>query len=196
MYETLFRAWRAQQRDKALAQGLLRIGEYTYGYPEVLQYRGVNGKVSIGRYCSIAHDVKILVGGYHHWEWVTTYPIRANFDLPGKYTDGQPYTKGDVVIGSDVWIGEGAFILSGLKVGNGAVIGAHAVCVADIPDYAIVGGNPAKIIRMRFGDAQIQALLRISWWNWDRDLVIKDLSLLCSPNVDEFISKHDPLGNI
>ena len=192
--DVLWRARRAQHKVDIVTQGLITIGDCSYGHPEILDSGGAKGAVVIGRYCSIA-IVKILVGGNHHAEWVSMYPIRIRFDLPGKYTDGQPYTKGDVIIGSDVWIGEDAFILSGVKIGSGAVIAARSVCTRDVPEYAIVGGNPARVIRMRFDDGQIAALLRIAWWNWEVAQVIANVESLCSPDIDSFIQRFDPLGS-
>jgi acetyltransferase-like isoleucine patch superfamily enzyme len=140
--------------------------------------------------------VKILVGGNHHPDWVSMYPVRIAFDLPDKYADGQPWTKGDVVIGSDVWIGQDAMILSGVRIGHGAVVAAQSVCTKDVPDFGIVGGNPARLIRMRFSDSQIQALLRIAWWNWGRDEVIANVGMLCSPDIDGFIRAFDSLSGV
>jgi acetyltransferase-like isoleucine patch superfamily enzyme len=195
MADGLRRARRAEHRAQAVKTGLLAMGEYTYGYPEIVDSGGAKGRVVIGRYCSIANEVTLMVGGNHHPEWVSMYPIRIAFDLPGKYADGQPYTKGDIIIGSDVWICQGALILSGVRIGHGAVIAARSVCTRDVPDYAIVAGNPARVIRMRFTDQQIQALLRIAWWDWGRDKVTEQVELLCSPNVDDFIREFDPLAS-
>jgi acetyltransferase-like isoleucine patch superfamily enzyme len=167
------------------------MGEHSYGYPEVIDSGGMKGRVVIGRYCSIAGDVKILVGGNHRPDWVSMYPIRIAFDLPGKFEDGQPSTKGDVVIGSDVWVGQNSLILSGVQIGHGAVIAAGSVCTRNVPAFAIVGGNPARVIRSRFSEQQIEALLRIKWWDWPKEDVIQEVGLLCSSNIDDFIQKYD-----
>jgi acetyltransferase-like isoleucine patch superfamily enzyme len=187
----LHRGQRANQKQRDIKHGLLKIGEFTYGYPHIIDSGGAKGKVIIGNYCSIADGVQVLTGGNHHPEWLSTFPFRIIFDLPGKYVDGQPYTKGDVVIGSDVWIGQNALILSGVSIGHGSIVTANAICTRDIPDYAIVGGNPARIIRMRFTENQIQALLRISWWNWDKDKILKNVDFFCSDRVDAFIAAFD-----
>jgi hypothetical protein len=117
--------------------------------------------------------------------------IRIAFDLSGKYLDGQPYAKGDVKIDSDVWIGQSALILSGVTIGHGAVVAAGAVCTHDVPNFAIVGGAPARLVRMRFSEQQIEALLRIGWWNWDRERVVKNVEMLCNTQVDRFIDTYD-----
>ena len=103
---------------------------------------------------------------------------------------GHPTSKGNINIENDVWIGAYSTIMSGVKIGNGAVIGASSVVTKDIPPYAIVAGNPAKIIKYRFTEEQIVSLLKIEWWNWD-EYKIKDESFdLWSNNIDEFIKKH------
>ena len=134
----------------------------------------------------------IVLGGEHHPEWVTTSPLRVLNDLPGAWQDGHPGTKGDVTIGNDVWIGVGVTILSGVAIGDGAVIGAAAVVSSDVPPYAVVAGNPARVLRHRFPEATRAALLRIAWWDWPRERVLGAVDALCSPDVDAFVRAHDP----
>jgi acetyltransferase-like isoleucine patch superfamily enzyme len=78
---------------------------------------------------------------------------------------GHPTTKGDVIMGNDVWIGENVTIMSGVSIGNGAVIATGSVVTRDVNDYEIVGGNPAKQIRMRFSENEVVMLLRLKWWD-------------------------------
>ena len=87
------------------------------------------------------------------------------------------------IIGNDVWIAAGVNILHKVKIGNGAVIGAGAVVTKDIPPYAIAAGVPAKVIKYRFDEEFIAELERIKWWNWPRDLIMKNIDLLLSVNV-------------
>ena len=100
---------------------------------------------------------------------------------------GHPASKGDVVIGNDVWIAEGAVILSGVKIGDGAVIGSQAVVSKDVPPYAVVSGNPARLVKMRFDEDTIKMLLQIQWWNWPTEKIRQHLHLICSPKLDEFL---------
>ena len=166
------------------------IGQYSYGNPRILRFKGDECCVTIGKFCSIASEVEIFVGGNHNANWITTYPVRIMMNLDGKYSDGHPSSSGDVVIGNDVWIGRGATILSGCHIGDGAIIGARAVVAKDIPPYAIAVGNPVRVVKYRFDDEQIQNLLAIRWWDWELDKIKENTDLLCSPDIEQFICKH------
>jgi len=168
----------------------LEIGKHTYGKPKIISFAGSNSRITIGKYCSIARNVKIICGGNHHIEWISTFPFRILFSLPGQYEDGHPFDKGPVAVGNDVWIGEGATILSGVSIGDGAVVAAGALVVRDVEPYSVVGGNPARNIKFRFPEQQIQALLQIRWWDWPEEKVIANVHLLCSDRLDEFINQH------
>jgi|GEM_PF-3295090 virginiamycin A acetyltransferase len=159
------------------------IGNWTYGRPVVLDW-GDGSSLVIGKFCSIAVDVKILLGGEHHYDYVSTYPFNKLFlnDLPNAIKDRR--TKGDVIIGHDVWIGRDVLIMSGVKIGNGAVIGAGAIVSKDVPSYAIVAGNPAKIIKYRFDTDTIEKLNELSWWNWKDEVIENNVaSLMNSPQI-------------
>jgi len=88
----------------------------------------------------------------------------------------------DIVIGNDVWIGLGATILSGVNIGDGAVIGAYSVVTKDVPHYAIVAGNPAKLIRYRFSIKTINILRKVQWWDWNYENIKKIVPLLLQNN--------------
>lgn len=164
------------------------MGEYSYGAPEKIRWWGEAAGLEIGNFCSIADDVEIFLGGNHRTDFVTTYPFASSTDwpeVPGINT--LPETKGGVVIGNDVWIGSHACILSGITIGDGAVIAAHAVVSRDVPPYAVVGGNPGRVVRRRFSEDVIAELLEIRWWDWPREQIERMLPMLLSGNVRRFI---------
>lgn len=164
-----------------------QVGDFTYGEPTVYDW-DLGATLRIGSYCSIAAGVIILIGGEHDTRTISTFPFRTFFLKNGE-KDAQ--TKGDVTIGSDVWIGQRAIILSGVTIGHGAVIGAGALVAKDVPPYAVVAGNPARLIRYRFDPETIQALLKIAWWSWTPDKVRASMDLFLSRGrVQEFIAKN------
>jgi len=171
--------------------GSYDIGEGTYGRPTV-DFYDTGATLKIGRYCSIGPGVRILLGGEHHMDWVTTYPFSLMSE-DAKTIPGYPHTKGDVVIGSDVWIGQDALILSGVTISHGAVVAARSVVTKDVEPYSIVGGNPARHIRFRFPEPTIQSLLRIAWWDWPSSEVQAAWPILQSSRVDDFITKYSTL---
>ena len=166
---------------------------YTYGLKNIrVRDWGEGADVKVGSFCSIADNVTIFIGGNHRTDWVTTYPFghihKDVFDHHGK---GHPATKGDVVIGNDVWVGSGSTILSGVKIGDGAVIAANSVVVKDIPAYAIAGGNPAKVLKMRFSRKQIDKLLQNPWWELSDSRINDLIPLLCSNDIEALIAAKD-----
>jgi acetyltransferase-like isoleucine patch superfamily enzyme len=145
------------------------------------------GRLVIGKYCSFAEQVTIFLGGNHRSDFVTTYPFSAIKYWPEAEQIEGHAPKGDVIIGNDVWMGLGANIMSGVTVGDGAVVGARAVVTHDVPAYAIVAGNPARLIRMRFPDAVIKELLRVRWWDWSENRVRRFIPLLMQPDISKFL---------
>lgn len=167
----------------------LVMGKYSYGTPIIIRTEGDKGNIHIGKFCSVSADVKILIGGEHNTNWITTFPIRIIFNLEGRMKDGHPKSKGEVFIGNDVWIGYSSTILSGVKIGDGAVIGARSLVASDVDPYTVVAGNPSKVIRKRFSDEQIQKLLEIKWWDWELSKILNNTHLLCQDNINMFINK-------
>jgi hypothetical protein len=137
---------------------------------------------------SIAHQELWEIGDDRPVDRASTYPFRIKFGLPGAYEDGFGDSKGDIVIGNDVYIGRGVRISSGVTVGHGAVLGSYAVVTKDVRPYAIMGGNPAREIRRRFGDEQVDQLLRVRWWDWPDEDLAEAVALLNDRPVDEFLA--------
>ena len=177
---------------EAVRAGQATVGRETYGWPVMHFGPGETTKVEIGSFCSFARGVELVVGGEHRTDWVSTYPFRVRWNLDGKYRDGHPRPSGDIVVGNDVWVGAGALVLSGVKIGDGAVVGARAVVASDVRPYAVVVGNPAREVRRRFTDEQVEALLRIAWWDWPEPKVREVVGELNGGSVEEFIAAHDP----
>lgn len=181
--------YRQEQLHKNnIIKGVLEMGEHSYGTPNIIYDKYNTSKVKIGKFCSIANNVTILTGSNHNTNWISTYPFRIMFNMTGKYKDGHPSSKGDVIIGNDVWIASNVTILSGITIGDGAVIASNTVITKDVLAYSIVGGNPQKIIKMRFSNEQIVKLLEIKWWNWPVKEIIKATEYLCSNRLDDFIN--------
>jgi acetyltransferase-like isoleucine patch superfamily enzyme len=163
------------------------IGDYTYGKPRVVSW-GEGTSFRIGKYCSISTHVIIFLGSEHRTDWVSTYPFPYLWKEASSI-NGHPFSKGDVIIGNDVYIGYHVTILSGVTIGDGAAIGAGSVVTKDVPPYAIVAGNPARIVRYRFDEKIIQKLLQIKWWDWPDEKIRENIHLICCDSIDAFIKK-------
>lgn len=163
----------------------IQIGDYTYGPLQVFNSSN-RYHLTIGKYCSIAPKVEIMIDGNHRTEFITTYPL--DFFVEGIERNPQNYSlKGDVTIGNDVWIGMGAIVLPGVTIGDGAIIGAGSVVTKNVGDYEIVGGNPARHIRFRLSEEQIKLLKEIQWWNWPIEKVKKYSMILQSNDFVELL---------
>jgi len=136
----------------------------------------IGEKTTFGRYCQMALGSQVGIGG-HPTDWLSThffqyrdhfqpYPSDHPESLYGKFEETQPTS-----IGSDTWIGSNAFIKSGVTVGPGAIVAAGAVVLENVPPYAIVGGVPARLIRLRFPESTVERLLKVRWWEFPHDAV-------------------------
>lgn len=134
---------------------LVSVGDFSYGPIAVYTYYAKDEGLEIGKYCSIAKDVRFLLGGNHRTDSLMVYPIINKFI--DKNTN-ESLTKGKIVLEDDIWIGVGATILSGVRIGQGSVVAAGSVVTKSFPPYSIIGGNPAKIIKMRFDENLISKL--------------------------------------
>lgn len=143
--------------------------------------------ILVGNFTGIAEGVKILGYVDHYPGNVAAFPVKLLYFYKFHEFAKDVYTKGPTVIGNDVLIMYGAMVLSGVTIGDGAIVGAGSVVTKDVPPYAIVAGNPARVIKYRFSEEQIKALLEIRWWNWS-DKEIRDYEKYFH-NVDTFIAK-------
>jgi acetyltransferase-like isoleucine patch superfamily enzyme len=163
------------------------VGRQTYGFVGGSFVRPTAAApISIGSFCSLGPEVLIFGQADHPLDLPSTYPFRSK-PLSPDAPNRDAVTRGPVKIGNDVWIAARAMILSGVTVGSGAVIGAGAVVARDVPPYAIVVGNPGEIVRYRFSEATIAALLEIAWWDWP-DAEIAEFEALFYGDVDAFIA--------
>ncbi|MEG3792440.1 CatB-related O-acetyltransferase [Lysobacter sp. CCNWLW3] len=175
----------------------IQVGEYSYyddpedseGFARNVLYLFpfIGDRLIIGRYCAIARGATFVMNGANHrMSGFSTYPFNIfgnGWERSTPLPQELPY-KGDTVVGNDVWIGYEAMLMPGVRVGDGAIIAARSVVSADVPAYAIVGGNPVRVLRMRYDDAQIERLLRIAWWDWDADKVSRHLELIVGADLD------------
>ena len=147
----------------------------------------VGDKLVIGKFCALARDVKFVMNGANHlMAGFSTYPFYIfgnGWERAAPPRDAFPY-KGDTIIGNDVWIGYDAMVMPGVRIGDGAIIATRSVVASDIPPYAIAGGNPAKVIRRRFSEEVIAALLEIAWWNWSAEKITRNLESIMGANID------------
>ena len=169
----------------------MSLGKYSYGDANILLHWSESGAtLSVGKFCSIANNVNVYLGGNHRSDWVTTYPFGHIYQHTFTTFNGQghPSTKGNVRIGNDVWIADNVTIMSGITIEDGAIIANNSHVINNVEPYSIVGGNPAKLIKYRFSTEQIENLLRIKWWDWEDEKINQFAPLLCNPNIDGFIT--------
>ena len=161
----------------------VEIGDYTY----INEYTRIDANTkSIGKYCSISHNVKIGMGP-HPLDYVSTSPVfyskHRGYVKTNTYNEYKD--KGYTKIGHDVFIAANSIIFAGVKIGTGAVIGAGSIVTKDIPPYALVAGSPARIIRYRFASEQIKSLLDIKWWEKDNTVLLNHYNQMS--DVENFI---------
>lgn len=179
-----------KQRDHSqYKKDFIDIGDFSYGVPHI-DFWDNKTHLTIGKFCSIAENVTIMLGGEHRTDWISTYPFNALIQRYS-YIKGHPATKGDIIIGNDVWIGSGSKILSGVTIGDGAVIGANTLVSKDVPDYYIaVGAGGGYNMRPRFDNSTISSLCECKWWNWDLEDIAEIIPMLQSNDINGIIDYY------
>lgn len=179
-----------------------KCGKYSYGplcnHPMVKE---------VGAFCSFADGTDVVVN--HPTQYISTHPFlyhdkkynsapvfinyyennEAMWYFPGVQPHGTALKNERVVIGNDVWLGKNVLIMNGAKIGDGIIAGAGTIITKDIPAYAVVVGSPAKIIKYRYNEKEIEELEKIKWWDWSDDTIRANYEDFYLP-VNEFISKH------
>ena len=177
----------------------IEVGDFTYyDDPEgaerfeercVLHHHDFMGdRLVIGRFVAIASGVRFVMNGANHaMSGFSTYPLNIfghgweeGFD-PASWTEA---SKGDTIVGNDVWIGMDALVMPGVRIGDGAIVATRSTVVSDVPPYAVVGGNPARVIRMRFDEQTVARLLAVAWWHWDRERITRNLDAIRGADIE------------
>lgn len=146
-------------------------------------------KLKIGKFCSIGSGASFMMAGNqgHRYDWISSYPFYYS-DIESEAKDGH-VLAGDTIVGNDVWIGTEAIIMSGVKIGDGAVIGTRALVTKDVEPYTIVGGSPAKPIKKRFSECEIEMLLELKWWDWSIEKIKANAEFLTTDDIVALYSK-------
>lgn len=171
----------------------IEVGAFTYyddpDGPEhfaercvLYHYDFVGDRLVIGRFCALAQGVTFVMNGANHaMSGFSTYPFNIfghgweqGFDVK----TWEAENRGDTTVGHDVWMGMEAMVMPGVTIGHGAIIAARSVVTHDVPPYAIVGGNPARTMRMRFDERTVERLLAIAWWDWPVDRIGRNLDAI------------------
>ncbi|MGB3336969.1 MAG: CatB-related O-acetyltransferase [Devosia sp.] len=145
-------------------------------------YDFIGDQLIIGKFCALATGVKFVMNGANHaMSGFSTYPfnIFANgWEVGFDFSSLKVGHKGNTIVGNDVWIGREAWVMPGVSIGDGAIVATQSVVTRDVPPYAVVGGNPARIIRVRYDDATVARLLAISWWHRSAEWISQNLAAI------------------
>jgi len=179
--------------------GNIEIGDYTYyddpdGPDKFVEkcvlhhYPFIGDRLVIGKFCAIAEGARFIMNGANHaMSGFSTYPFNIfghgweeGFDV----ATWQKENRGDTVIGNDVWIGMEAIVMPGISIGHGAIVAAKSVVTHDVPPYAVVTGNPAKVVKMRFDQRTVSRLLKAAWWDWPADKISRNLAAIRGADIE------------
>ncbi|GAF49323.1 putative acetyltransferase [Rhodococcus wratislaviensis NBRC 100605] len=185
---------------------LIDVGEYSYyDDPEfadefetrnVLHHYGPD-RLIIGKFCAFATGTTFIMNGANHrMSGVSTFPFPIMGGSWAQHSDllADLPSRGDTVVGSDVWIGGNATIMPGVRIAHGAIVSTGSVVTRDVPDYAVVGGNPAVHLKYRYSESEIAALVRIAWWDWPISVVTEHVRTIAAGTVEQLQDVADGLG--
>lgn len=175
----------------------IEVGDYTYYddpvAPEKFQENNVlyhfdfvGDRLVIGRFCALATGATFIMNGANHrMGGPSTFPFPIFGDKWAEHADllADLPTRGDTVVGHDVWLGYQTTIMPGVNIGHGSIVASKSVVTKDVPPYAIVAGNPAKVVSMRFDDATIERLLKVAWWDWPMEKITENIRAIMAGDV-------------
>lgn len=179
---------------------LIEVGEYSYyddpEHATEFQTRNVTHhygpeRLIIGKFCAFATGVTFIMNGANHrMTGVSTYPFPIMGGAWGEHLDlvTDLPSRGDTVVGNDVWIGGNVTIMPGVRIGHGAIISTGAMVTRDVPDYAVAGGNPARVIKHRYPEDDVRALVKLAWWDWPIDTITANLRTIADGSVAELLA--------
>lgn len=175
----------------------ISVGDYTYYDDPVdptrfqqdnvlYHFDFVGDRLDIGRYCALASGTTFIMNGANHrMSGPSTFPFPI---FGGAWADHMDLlsdlpVKGDTTVGHDVWFGYQSTIMPGVTIGHGAIVATKAVVTKDVPPFAIVGGNPAQVVGMRFDDDTVERMLAVAWWDWPVDKVTRHVRAIMAGDV-------------
>jgi virginiamycin A acetyltransferase len=177
----------------------IEVGDYTYyddpAGPDSFQtkcvlhhYEFIGDRLVIGRFCAIAEGARFIMNGANHaMSGFSTYPFNIfghGWEVGFDEATWEREIRGDTVVEHDVWIGMEAVIMPGVRIGSGSIVAARSVVTHDVPPYSIVAGNPARVVRMRFGEDVVARLLAVAWWHWPVDKLTRNLDAVRGADID------------
>ncbi|MGW5384851.1 CatB-related O-acetyltransferase [Nocardia sp. NPDC003963] len=187
-----------------LTSPLIEAGEFSYyddpDDPTAFETRNVlyhygPEKLIIGKFCALATGVRFIMNGANHrMDGPSTFPFPTMGGAWSRHIDllTELPNRGDTVVGNDVWIGNGVTVLPGVRIGHGAIVAAGSVVTRDVPDYGIVGGNPARLIRFRYDESEIARLLAVAWWDWSVEHITDHVRAIMSGSIADLEAAADP----
>ena len=185
----------------------IEIGDYTYydcfesdGCEDYIKqiapytFQGCPEKLIIGKFVQVARGTKFITSSANHqMDGISAYPFAVfGKKWSGLYEANFP-NKGDTIIGNDVWFGFESLVMPAVKIGDGAIIGSRSVVTKDVPPYSVVAGNPARIVKKRFGDKDIKKLLEISWWDWPYEVIEDNMRAIVDSDVDALVEVYESI---